>query len=80
MPISLTKEQMGERLLEPHRLKLLTLAINEDVKSCFPIKYKSQGRIPAGTDINLDLTEALKPVVNKIIFRAIEIAYDESLD
>lgn len=75
MTLSLTKEQIGERLLEPQRLTLLRLAIDEDVKSIFPLHFTKNDE-----ENSLIMTEAMSNLVNKLLFRAITLAYDEILD
>ncbi len=76
MELSLTKAQLLERLLEPQRTKLLVLAINEDVKKVFPIRIEAQNQ----AEINIDVTEALRTLSSKWLSRAINLAYDETLD
>jgi hypothetical protein len=74
--LSLTKDQLLERLLEPQRSKLLSLAINEDIHSVFPL------RIPARKqkEINIDITEQIQKIAFRLLFRVTDLAYDETLD
>ena len=77
MAISLTKEQILEKLLEPRRLSLLILAISEDAKKTMTLKYKPQTN---QSEVNIDITQPLSEFTNRILLRAIELAYDETLD
>lgn len=76
MELSLTKSQLLERLLVPQRIKLLVLAINEDAHSLFPLQFHSQNQ----AQINIDITETLRILSSKWLFRAIDLAYDETFD
>ena len=40
MSISLTREELCEHLKYPTCIELLILAVNEDVKSIFPLRYQ----------------------------------------
>jgi hypothetical protein len=76
MELTLTRAQIFERLLEPQRMKLLVLAINEDAHSVFPLRVQAQNQ----AEINIDITEPLRKLVQKVLFRAIDLVYDETLD
>jgi len=79
MALSLTREQLLERLDDPHRMQLLVIALNEDMKQVFPVDYKIQ--FPINTnDINIDIGEALIKLSSKWLLRAVDLAYDENLD
>jgi len=80
MPISLTREQLLERLAEPRRVKLLAIALNEDTKQVFPVTRKA--KIPVDTneiDIDIDISQALIKLSSKWLLRAVNLAY-ETLD
>ena len=79
MELSLTKTQLLERLLEPQRVKLLSLAINEDAKQVFPLHLQVQAQSNQA-EINIDITEALGKLASKWLLRAIALAYEDSLD
>jgi hypothetical protein len=74
--VSLTKEQIMMRLLDPQRTKLLTLAINEDTNKVFPLHFQAQNR----EEIEIDINEALHTLCSKWLFRVIDLAYDDTLD
>ena len=76
MELSLTKAQLLERLIEPQRIKLLVLAVNEDANKVFPIRAEVHNQ----AEINIDMTEILRKLSSKWLFRAIDLAYDETLD
>ena len=76
MELSLTREQLLKRLLEPQRVKLLVLAINEDARKVFPLRVQARNQ----TEINIDVTKPLGKLANKWLLRAIDLAYDETLD
>lgn len=79
MALSLTREQLLERLVDPHRMQLLAIALNEDMKQVFPVDYKIQ--FPINTnDINIDIGEALIKLSSKWLLHAVDLAYDENLD
>ena len=75
MALSLTLEQVLERLTEPQRIKLLVLAINEDAKSIFPLHFTNDEE-----ENSRIMTEALRKLAKLWLFRAIRLAYDETLD
>ena len=75
MTISLTQEEFYQRLLE--RRKLLIIAINEDVKNIFPLRYKT-GRNKS--EINIDITEPIGELLLKEITRVVDLVYREGLD
>jgi hypothetical protein len=54
----------------------LRLAIDEDAHSVFPIR----SQVTIQDEINLDLTEAIGKLAEKWLLRAINLAYDETLD
>ncbi|MGD0795494.1 MAG: hypothetical protein ABR958_07955 [Dehalococcoidales bacterium] len=74
--IALTKNQLLERLLEPERSRLLSLAINEDIHSVFPIRLPVRKQ----KEINIDLTEDVQKIVFKTLFRVTDLVFDETLD
>jgi hypothetical protein len=75
MSISLTIEEAQARLRQPQRLSILSLAVNEDIKSIFPLhltgKKKEDDKI---------IGDAFHRLVLKVLLRAITIVYDENLD
>lgn len=76
MELSLTKEQLLERLLTPERTTLLALAIKEDADKVFPLHFQARNQ----TEINIDITEAIGTLCSKWLWRAIDLAYNEALD
>ena len=74
--ISLTKNELLERLLEPQRSKILSLAINEDIHSIFPLKIKAEKE----KEISIDITEEVQKIVFKTLFRVTDLAFDENFD
>lgn len=74
--LTLTKNQLLERLLEPQRSRLLSLAINEDIHSVFPITLPVRKQ----KEINLDITDDVQKIVFKLLFRVTDLVYDETLD
>lgn len=76
MELSLTRTQLLERLTQPQRAKLLALAINEDARKVFPIKTQTRN----ANVINIDLTESIGKLHSMWFLRAIDLAYDETLD
>ena len=78
MAISLTRDELYERLKDPTHIKLLILAINEDYNSIFPLQL--QGKVNTQGNISLDIREPLKNLMFKWLFRAIDLAYEEDLD
>ena len=76
MELSLTHAQLLERLLQPQRIKLLVLAVNEDARKVFPLHFQARNQ----AEINIDITEALRTLSSKWLLRAIDLSYDENLD
>ena len=77
MSISLTRDELYERLKDPIRMKLLLIAINEDAKNIFsPLRYQVETK----GEISLDIREPLRELAFKWLFRAIDLAYEEDLD
>jgi hypothetical protein len=74
--LSLTKNELLERLLEPQRSRLLSLAINEDIHSVFPLSYEARKQ----EEIDIDITEHIQKIVFKSLFRVTDLAFDENLD
>lgn len=63
------------RISEPRRQKLLTLALKRDMESVFPFRTtgnQKQDRILVAS--------AIHNVVTKVVYRPLEIAYNEDLD
>lgn len=75
MSISLTAEQAQARLREPQRRNILSIAINEDIKSVFPL-HLTGNKTEDSTTIGL----AMHNVVTRVLLRALEIIYNENLD
>lgn len=75
MSISLTKDQLFDRLLDPERVKLLRLAFDEDARSVFPLRSQTTSQ----TEINPDMAKTLTIVAEKLLLRAISLTYDETL-
>jgi hypothetical protein len=76
MAISLTLEQALERLLEPQRLHLLRIAIDEDVKCIFPLQIN----LADDAATQKALKEALGNLIDRLLLRALRLAFEESLD
>jgi len=74
--LSLTKDELLERLLEPQRSKLLSLAINEDIHGVFPLTVEAEKQ----ENIDIDITEHVQKIIFKALFRVTDLAFDESLD
>ena len=74
--LSLTKNELLERLLEPQRSRLLTLAINEDIHGVFPLSIEAKKQ----KEINIDITEHVQKIIFKALFRVTDLAFDETLD
>jgi hypothetical protein len=74
--LSLTKNELLERLLEPQRSKLLSLAINEDIHSVFPLRVKARKQ----EEIDIDISEQVQQMAFKLLFRVTDLVFDESLD
>ncbi len=76
MSLSLTKDELCERLKDPDRFKLLILAINEDVSNVSPLYFEAehQGKI------SINITEPLRELAFKWLFRAIDLTYEEGFD
>ena len=75
MSISLTREQFFERLDE--RKRLLIIAVDEDVKSIFPIRTTVIGN---QTENNINLRKPISDLLLKTIARVINLVYEEGLD
>jgi hypothetical protein len=75
MPISLTKEQLLDRLSETKRIKLLHLAIVRDAQDiALPVRSEVQRQ----SNLNLPLEVAI--LADTYLIRAISLAYEEFLD
>jgi hypothetical protein len=74
--ISLTKRELLERILEPPRSRLLTLAIKEDIRSIFPLTIPAKQE----KEISIDISPQVQKLVFKALFRVTDLAFDEALD
>ena len=75
MAISLTIEQLHERLLGRPRNQLLAMAVSEDMKSMFPFILSNGNEENSGI-----IREAFKELGFKMLYQAINLAYDEDFD
>lgn len=74
--ISLTKNELLERIIEPQRSRLLALAIKEDIRSIFPVSIRAVKE----NEISIDISQQVQKLVFKALFRITDLAFDESLD
>jgi hypothetical protein len=76
MAINLTREQAIARLNEPERKKLLILALNEDVKSLFPMHL--EGYLTKNDQITL--VKAINELIFGANMRTFDLVFNEGLD
>jgi hypothetical protein len=74
--LSLTKNELLERILEPQRSRILTLAIKEDIRSIFPLTIRAR----KNKEISIDISQQVQKLVFKTLFRVTDLAFDEALD
>ena len=74
--IRLSKNELLERIVEPQRSRLLTLAIKEDIRSIFPLTIRARKE----KDISIDISQQVQKLVFKTLFRVTDLAFDETLD
>jgi hypothetical protein len=75
MAISLTKEEFLDRFKDPIRQRILALALNEDMKSVFPMKLTTNSE-----QNSIIIASAIHEVVVKVLPRLMDIVYEENLD